>query len=373
MPRKFNLDGGTAPVPHAPLPYAPPPQPSSFAPSIIDAAFTSITPAVIPSTSTALALTGTPGKALELTEIISAGKIEASRITDTADKINGIAKMSDMDEIGELFSKTMLAAKGYDPDNLMKGGVFSFLRGKATQMTIKFDSVDGSVKKLVGEVDKRIDLYIKRLGDIKAMRTENEQNRAALEVKVAELVARADWMDANIPEVDPNDSNSASRRQEWITVAMAARTRADNLDRAKVNAEQQHALLGMTANNSALLAMKFGIIKETTVPAMKINFAIATLNNEQTKGVEFTDMLDRDTNTAIQKNAQKIGQNVTAVNTSLARSSISIETLQIQHDAITKALDEVERIRAETKQRLITEAPMLKQLSNDLTKRLASK
>lgn len=370
MPKRLNLNG-QAPAQRL-EPAVAPPSPAFNPTQVLDATFTSITPPVAASTAVVVSpLTGQPGKAMELPEIISTGQLEAGQITVTADKINSIAKMSDMDEIGELFTKTMMTAKGYDPENLMKGGIFSFIRGKATQMQIKFDSVDGSVKKLVGEVDKRIALFIQRLGDIKQMRAENEQTRAALEVKVAELLHRADWMDANVPEIDPNDSNSAARRQEWLTVAMFARQRADNLDRAKINAEQQHALLGMTANNSALLAMKFGIIKETTVPAMKINFAMAVMNNEQTKGVAFADMLDAETNAAIQKNAKTIGQNVTATNTSLARSSISIETLQVQHDAITKALDEVERIRAETKARLVAEAPKLKQLSSDLTKRLA--
>lgn len=364
MPKRLNLDGGNNATPSPTIAPSP-----TFTPVVAAAPVTNNSLTV--QTSNVPALAGVPGKPMALPEIISAGATEASRITTTADKINGIAKLSDMDEIGELFTKTMMAAKGYDPENLMKGGVFSFLRGKATQMQMKFDSVDASVTKLVGEVDKRINLYIQRLGDIEKMRNENVETRKALEIKVAELVAKADWMDANVPEVDPNDSNSAAQRQEWITIAMFARQRADNLDRAKLNAEQQHALLGMTANNSALLAMKFGIIKETTVPAMKINFAIATMNNEQTKGVALADMLDSSTNAAIQKNAQAIGQNVTSVNTSLGRSSISIETLQVQHDAITKALDEVERIRVETKTRLANEAPMLAQLSNDLTKRLA--
>jgi uncharacterized protein YaaN involved in tellurite resistance len=58
--------------------------------------------------------------------------------------------------------------------------------------------------------------------------------------------------------------------------------------------------------------------------------------------------------------------------TALTRANISLETLQVSHDAVIQSLNDVERIRNEMKARITAETPRLEQLSADLTKRLAN-
>jgi uncharacterized protein YaaN involved in tellurite resistance len=100
------------------------------------------------------------------------------------------------------------------------------------------------------------------------------------------------------------------------------------------------------------------------------------LNMEQKKGAELSSdhRSTRPTNEAITTNAKPCSaQNTTAIHTSLTRSNIAMDALQQNFDSITKSLDEVKRIHADMKQRLITEAPQLEKLSQDLTNRLAQR
>jgi uncharacterized protein YaaN involved in tellurite resistance len=266
-----------------------------------------------------------------------------------------------------------MAAKGYDPNNLFKGGLFGFMKAKSAQITMKFDTVDKTVDRLVQQVDGKVQHFRQRVQDLEAMRVANEQYCQELIPQIDKAIQIADWMDANPPPADANDPATGQRLQDWLTVASFARKRGDDLKRAKILGEQQAAQIQQMKLNSSALAQKFNDIKVTTIPAMKTTFTLYVANMEQKKGAEMADSIDNLTNTAIQKNAQLLGENTVAIHTSLTRSNISMESLNQNFQAIVKSLDDVKRIHADMKQRIATEQPQLEQLSKDLTLKLAQR
>lgn len=296
-----------------------------------------------------------------------------TQLASVTSKITGVAKTSDMDEMGKLLTDTIMAAKGYDPSNLFKGGLFGFFKAKSQQVRMKFDNVDQTVQRLVGEVDQRIGHFRQRVQDLEQLRVATGEHHASLTPQIEHVKKTADWMDQNLPQVDPNDPLSAQFVQDWLTVASFAHKRADDLRRAQILAEQQVAQIQQMKTNSSALAQKFGDVKVTTIPAMQQTFTLYVINLEQKKGAEFADQIDTLTNEAIIKNAELMGRNTTAIHTSLTRSNISMDALKANYESITKSLDEVKRIQSEMKTRLATEAPQLEKLSQDLTARLASR
>ncbi|PZR73924.1 MAG: hypothetical protein DI537_46300 [Stutzerimonas stutzeri] len=386
MPKRFNIDGPAAPPAPQAAPLAPPPAPTAYAPPppSFDPRFTGTAPAVsggqelvVSSGATVnhnlVQLTGVPGKALTMEEIGTFGQRAQGQLATVTDKITGVAKTSDMDEVGKLLTDTIMAAKGFDPSNLFKGGFLGFFKAKGAQLQMKFDTVDQTVNRLVGQIDQRIGLFRGRIRDLEQLAIQNKAFHDSLDGEIEAVNARADWMEANIPEVDPADPMSATARQQWITVINFARKRADDLRRAQVLAQQQQAQIGLMADNSGALAMKFADIKVTTIPSLKQTFTLYILNLEQKKGAEFATQIDDMTDETLKKNAALLGQNTVLINTALTRSNVSIEALQANHDAVIKSLEDVERIRNDMKVRLASEAPKLEQLSSDLTKRLAQK
>ncbi len=323
------------------------------------------------ATPNALALTGVPGQPLTMDEVGQFGTRAQGQLAAVTDRITAEAKTTDMDEVGKLLTNTIMAAKGYDPNNLFKGGFFGFFKAKSTEITMKFDTVDKTVERLVGQIDQRINLFRTRVRDLEQLAIQNREFHDSLDAEIEGITARADWMEANIPEVDPNEPMSATDRQNWLTVVNYARKRADDLRRAQVLAQQQQAQIALMANNSAALALKFGDIKVTTIPSLKQTFTLYVLNLEQKKGAEFATTVDDLTDETLKKNAALLGQNTVMINTALTRSNVSLEALQANHDAVIKSLEDVERIRADMKKRLTDEAPKLEKLSSDLTQRLA--
>ncbi len=360
MPKR--LDFGAEPAP-TPAQTASPAVIHSLQPSVVSHP----TPAVITQPLTNV----TVMKPLTMEEVGTFGVKAQQQTAEVTNRIAQSSKTSDMDEVGKILTDTIMAAKGYDPKNLFKGGFFNFFKAKSNEVKMKFDTVDKTVERLVGQIDGRVALFRQRIRDLEQMAIENHKYHDALTGEIEALRERAEWMDANAPDVDPNDPMSATRRQQWLSVAAYAHKRANDLHGAQVLAQQQQAQIGMMADNSAALALKFQDVKVTTIPALKNTFSLYILNLEQKKGAEFANSVDSMTEEAIKKNAALLGQNTIMVNTALTRANISIEALQATHDAVIQSLNDVERIRNEMKTRIATETPRLEQLSQDLSKRLA--
>lgn len=310
-------------------------------------------------------------KPMTMEDIGNVGSAAANGSAQITTKITGIAKTSDMDELGTLLMETIKMAKGYDPASLQKSGLFGFFKSKISDFRAKFDTVDSSVNQLVTQIDQRIALFKGRIRDLEQLAVMNQQEHDKLTGEIAFINERADWMENNVPVVDPNDGFASQRVQDWNTVIDFARKRADDLRRLQMLMQQQAAQITQMKQNSGALAQKFSDLKTTTIPALKQTFTLYVINLEQAKGAEFADVMDETTNKAIQDNAAKLGQNTTKIMNSLTRSNISVDTLKANQDAIINSLNEVERIRSEMKMRLTSEAPQIEQLSRELSARLA--
>lgn len=354
-PKPLNIGGATTPA-----------QPSFATPvatTIPQTAPPSYSPPVVQST----------GKVtiLSLDDTSKAGQSTQLAIADATKKITAIAKTSDMDELGALLSQTLIAAKGYDPESKGGSGLFGFLKRKGEELRARYEKVDGTVTRLVGQIDQRVALFNKRVGDLGQIAIQNRTYHDSLNGEIEHLREGVAYMEANPPAVDPSDPFSAQKAQEWQTVVAWARKRADDLVRAQVVAQQQDAQINLMQQNSRALAQKFTDLKATTLPLLQQTFTLYIINMEQAKGAEMATTIDDLASKTMQENARKLGQNTVAIHTALNRSNFSIEDINANKDAVIKALDDIERIRNETKQRLATEAPQLEQASRELAERLA--
>ncbi len=314
-----------------------------------------------------------PAVVLTLEDAEKAGGNAQMQIANATQKIVAVAKTSDMDELGTLLGETLTLAKGYDPTSLnhQKGGVFGWFKRKSESLRQRYETVDNSVQRMVGEIDKRVALFSGRVADLANIGTQNRSYHDSLTPEIERLNAGVAYMEANIPDVDPTDPFSAQKSQEWQTVIAWARKRADDLRRAQIVAQQQDAQINLMQQNSRALTQKFRDLKVTTLPILQQSFTLYIINLEQAAGAEFATKIDDLTDETLKQNAAKLGQNTVNIHTALNRSNISMDAIQANHDAVIKALDDIERIRLETKTRLANEAPLLEQKSRELAARLA--
>src|ERR1043166_217326 len=310
------------------------------------------------------------GSPLTREAVNAVGRSSQQQVADISSRLASAVKTSQMDELGDLLGKTLVAAKGFDPSTT-KGSFFGLIKRKIEEIRIGYESADSTVNRLVGQIDNRVATHRQRDGDIKQMIEGNRKAYEALGPEIEQLLARVEWMEANVPAVDANNPMSAQRVQEWQTVCVMGRKHADDLTRTRAVCLQMDAQMQQLKQQGLMLVQKFDSFKTTTLPVLRQAFVMYILALEQEKSAKMANSVDDLTDNTLKANAKKLGQTTAAVHGSLARSNVSLEAIQAGHTAMLESLNEIDRIRVEMKQRLATEAPQIEQLNRELTARLA--
>jgi uncharacterized protein YaaN involved in tellurite resistance len=308
---------------------------------------------------------------LSITEISQMGGTTLVKTAAISGKITSVAKAGDMDELGKLVGQLLIKAKEYDPSKLGKGGILGWFRKSKQQLLNHYQTVDQQVGGLVIEVDKRVGFFRGRVADLEEMFNANEEYHEELGQTIAAMQERVEWMRSNQPVVDEADAFSAQKAADWQQVITFAEKRIDDLRRGQMLSEQTGPQIKLMAMNSIALSQTFDDIKVTTIPTLQRTFALYIINKEQQQGADMAEAVRNTTNAAIIQNADLLKSNTSKVHTQLSRSNIDMKTLEHNQQAVFDSLKEVERIRAEMKSRLQSEAPKIERLSADLHTRMA--
>lgn len=309
---------------------------------------------------------------ITIVEASEFGKSAAMGAATIAKKITGVARAGDIDEVGKCLNGLMVTAKKYDPSNLKKGGGFmGFFKIKVQELKNQFATVDNQIDALLGEADRHIGLFKGRIGDLESLYGENENRYQELGGVITEVESRIAWMEANPPVVDAANSFSAQHSADWNAVIAYAKKRVDDLQRGQALCQIQAPQIKQMQVNAGSLVMEFNRIKTDTIPALQMGFSLYILSMEQEKGADFATNVADLTNDTLKKNAAKLGVATVKVQTALARSTYDLSTLQTMQQETIKALDSVQRIRADMKTRLDQERPQLEALTQQLAQRLS--
>jgi len=314
-----------------------------------------------------------PQKPLELMEIGEVGKVQMEGMSGVTQRLMTNAKGSDLDEMGKLVGNLLVAAKGYDPKTLGKGGLFTWGKTKAQQFQNRFTTVDTQVNQLVGQIDQRTQHFRSRVPDLESMRVDTIKFHDDLGDQIEEMNRRIEWMELNPPSVDPNDPMDGQKLATWNQVIQLGRKRADDLRRVQFLAQQALPQIEQSKVNCAMLVQKFSDIKATTIPAWQQLLAAYIIQLEIQKGVEMTENIDDAFNEAVKKSSDLNRSNSVRVATSLARSSIDMSTLQHTQQNLLATIDEVKNIALQGQQRLAQERPMIEQMSKELSNKLSKR
>lgn len=294
------------------------------------------------------------------------GQSIGSSIGAITSKITDTTRMGDIDEVGKGLDELLLKAREYDPAVMKQNPFMRFFTDRVAKLQNKFRTVDSAVDQLVVRVDSQIMLFRGRLGDLEAIRIENERRHEELGKLIPQIQDRIAWMEANVPALDPNNPLSAQEVGDWNNRIAYAIKRVDDLRRLQVLCELQGPQIMMMKTNANGLVSKFGELKATTIPAMKMAFSLYIMNLEAQRGAKMTKDIDDQFNETLKKNSAVLGTVTREVQATLARSTVDFSTLeQVQKDTID-TIKAVQQIRTDMKARLQAEAPKLEALSNQV-------
>ncbi len=323
-----------------------------------------------PAVRQTTALTPTPtGTAISVEGFTALGSAAVTKSASISSRVTGMAKASDMDDLGKGLTSLIGIAREYDPSRWNKGLLGFIARKTAKQLDAHFKSIDGNVDSLVTQLNRQVDLFRRRSSDLGGMSQESIQTYHDLIQAAEQGDAQIAWAEQNLPTVDPADPMSAQKRAEWDTAIAFGKKHVADLRNHALLQQMSGAQISQLKDNGQVLTMKFGSLIGLTIPALKQQYALYVIQMEQKKAVALADAVDDTFTKAITANAKTLHQNAIAINTSMARASVSVETLTTVHKELMDGLDDVARIRSDMVAKLAADAPQIEALSRQLADR----
>jgi hypothetical protein len=242
--------------------------PAYPAPPVADAIAAPAQPAPLYDMKVAGSVAGQQLVPISTQEAGELGKSAGLAVAGIADKITGVARAGDIDEVGKALNSLLITAKKYDPSHLQEGrGRPRLLQGQGagTEEPVRHRRLPG---RPADARDRQPDQSVQgRIGDLETLYDENEARYTR---------GRQPWPRSGAPH-RLDGGQSAGGRSGRQLLGPEARTtgtppsttpRSGSTTCGAVQAlcQQQGPQIKLMPSNSAALVMKFGEIKTDTIP-----------------------------------------------------------------------------------------------------------
>ena len=311
-------------------------------------------------------------------QISEIGANAANALKGVSSQLLGQVRASDTGDFGKGLSDLVGLAKGLSPDQLKDQGLFGKVRGMffsaKERLVSQYATVEKQIDSLTLELNKKVGLHKKRVGDLEALYTSNFEYHQELDAGVTTCnqvltTLQADYQTEQAKVI--GDSFGAQVLQDYQRLIARVEKRIDDLGRAKMLSKQVAPQIRLMQEDTRALIGKFGDVQAVTLPAWKNTFSLYILQLEQKKSVELLTKIDDATDAALRQSADLLRENSATIATSRNRSVVSIDTLSHIQAQLTGAIEDVKRIDDEGRARRIAEAPKLLAMEAELIKAFA--
>ena len=311
-------------------------------------------------------------------QISEIGANAANALKGVSSQLLGQVRASDTGDFGKGLSDLVGLAKGLSPDQLKDQGLLGKVRGMffsaKERLVSQYATVEKQIDSLTLELNKKVGLHKKRVGDLEALYTSNFEYHQELDAGVTTcqqvlIALQADYQKENLKVI--GDSFGAQVLQDYQRLIARVEKRIDDLGRAKMLSKQVAPQIRLMQEDTRALIGKFGDVQSVTLPAWKNTFSLYILQLEQKKSVELLTKIDDATDAALRQSADLLRENSASIATSRNRSVVSIDTLSHIQAQLTGAIEDVKRIDDEGRARRIAEAPKLQAMEAELIKAFA--
>lgn len=314
-------------------------------------------PAPVPPPAPTTNLPAVSTAPITIQEFENLGGAAKQSALQVVQKINSQAHAADLADLGKGMGNLMSVARDYDPSRWNKGILGALFRITAKQLDTKFRTVNDNVNALLAICERQIGLFRRRRDELQIMAGDNDRNFIDLGQAVEQGEARIAWAEANAPAADPSDPMSVQRRADWDTAVTWAKRAVDDLGRQRADCVTNAAQIRDDIQNCTLLVATFNEGISAVIPELQRMYARYIIQMEQKKGIELRNAMAAEYDRAKRANADASAANTVAINTTMAASLISIETLEYTSQKALDSAKQVEDIRAGMLARLKAEAP----------------
>lgn len=335
-------------------------------------------PAVVPAASAPTAVVAT-GDLMTEDAIAKLGGDSAQSLDVVSNRLLSVQRAGDTGALGQQLNQLIAEAKGLDPQSMAGKGLLGKIGGLfgniKDRLQANYDSVQGRINTLVGQIDQEMTVQNQRLHDVDdlavSLRTYHENLDKAIAIGNAGLTA----FDAAIAQLEPQvagDAFKAADLNDLRDRRNVLAKRVDDFARNNLFITQTLPALLLMKQNARDLVTTFNDIKVTTIPVWRNVFSQYLISLDQKRGAELVNGVRDATNEAIRKQAEQLGQNATLIAEARQRSSIDLETLQDNQNKLLATLDNVAAIEKKGQAAREAAKPQLKALEEQLITRFAT-
>lgn len=307
-------------------------------------------------------------------EIDAIGHSNGMKAASTSRAILDAVKASDTEQFGQQLNALVATTKGLDPSKMGNKGLIGKITGMfgnaKEQVLGQVQTVEKRMDTLVGEMEKSVVLYTKRIGDIEKMFEENFQTHEALGreiVNAEELLLILNAQLAN--EQAATDAFSAQRLADQEDRIQRVEKKIDDLKRGQHLCKLAAPELRRMQSNSRALAETFQNIKAVTIPAYMGVFSRYVLNLEAKKGAELATSVADATDAAFRMQADSLRENTQTIAKAKQRAVVSIETIEHMQTQLLASYDDAKKIADEGRKARQEAAPKLQAMEQELVSR----
>ena len=316
------------------------------------------------------------------TFVIGYGSKSQKDISMFSDKILEHVRTKDTGDAGSVLTELMLKVKEVDASNLASSSglskvpIIGSLFNKAKKYIAQYEKVNVHIEKIMQQLDKTQKDLIKDITMLDGLYQKNQDYFVDLNLYIeAGKIKLQEIREQVIPVLkknanESNDPQAAQKLADMNQFIDRFEKKLHDLLISRTIAQQTAPQIRLIQNNNQVLVQKIQTSMVQTIPLWKQQLAIALTIARQQKAVEIQKEVSNTTNDLLLKNAEMLKVGSVEVAKENERGIVDIETLQKTQADLIATLEETLNIQAEGRRKRQEAEVELKNMEQELKRKL---
>ena len=322
--------------------------------------------------------------AIDITDsqaILQYGIQAQSSISSFSDTVLSQIRSKDSGHVGDVLSDLMVKVKELDIDTLGENEgffnkMFGNVKSKARKFVVKYDKLSAQIDKIIDELEKARMNLLKDITLLDGLYDKNIEYLHQLDVFIlAGSLKLAEINEKIIPQLkakaeESNNPMDAQNVKDMLSLANRFEKKLHDLKLSRMIAIQTAPQLRLIQSNDQTLVEKIQSSILNTIPLWKNQIIIAMTLFRQEKALKMQSEVNRTTNELLGKNSEMLKVNTIEVARESEKGIVELETLKKVNSDLIETIEETLKIQQEGRTKRQQAELEIKEMENELKKKL---
>ena len=288
-------------------------------------------------------------------------------------------RSKDLGEVGDMLSNVVTELKSFDAEEESKGflgGLFKKTSNKMTSMKAKYAKAEDNVMQICKSLEAHQVVLLKDIATLDKMYELNltyfkELTMYILAGKKKLEQVRSEELPALIQKAEASGlAEDAQAAKDLEGLCQRFEKKLHDLDLTRMISIQTAPQIRLVQNSDTMMEEKIQSTVVNTIPLWKSQMVLALGVEHSNQAAKAQQQVTDMTNELLKKNAEKL--KMASIETAKAseRGVVDIETLKQTNESLISTLDEIMKIQTEGREKRLAAEGELRQMEDDLKKKL---